>query len=380
MEFSAPLASFLKPLVNVCAITGGQSSTSTTEDFASNVMLTVKDGYLTILGTNYKIELSYTVPVAANVEGQMLVNAAKLRETLSKIPSQQLVTFISDRNEEGNLTIVSAQTRFQIRCRNGRDFPTFDPNNEEVEEVLCIAQSTLKRILESSIFCVSAEEFREYLRGVRFEVKGDDLTCFTSDGHRMAMIEAKLAQPIEDEFKVTLLRNCSAELLKILESTDETIELSFSRNKITTNCNGFKLTSKLLICNYPNVRGVLPKEIALSIVVDRAQLKEEISKVAVLSSKRVNGVTLLFEPEILRMRAENSEHEVATSEMMINYDGPIVEITLNASYLQDVLGAMNSQQVSFNFSKPLVNALIKPEGEPESESVHTRYIISRVVV
>ncbi len=380
MEFSAPLASFIKPLQNICSIAGGNSP----DDITQNVILMVKDGYLSIRATDYRIELAYKVPVSVAEEGQILVLASKLRETLSKLQANAIVTLKctegSDQDFASDLTVSTGSTMFRIRTRAADDFPDFENANEETEQVISIQQGRLRRIIESTIFCVSQEEFREYLRGMRLEADGSQLTVFTSDGHRMAMVETSLESPVTEFFGVTLIRPCAAELYKILENTADPVQLSFTKSNITTTCNGYKLTSKLLLCNFPNVRGVLPREIKNVIPVNRTELRSEISKVAVLSSKRINGVNLVFADGFLNLRSENSEHEVATSQMTINYQGSPVDITLNASYVNEVLGAMQSEEVKFNFSQPLINAMITPADESAASEMHTRYIISRVVV
>lgn len=382
MEFTAPLASFLKPLQHLCRIAGSaKPSSSAAEEMVSFLMLEIKDSNLIIMATDYKVQLSYSIPVSSISEGRILVSAEKLSSTLSRVPAQSLITFIADEdNEDGTLIIQSGNTRYRLRFKSKFAFPDFNPNHEEVEQVLAVEQGKLRRMIDSSIFCVSAEEFREYLRGVRFEAEQDMLTIFTSDGHRMAMVESRLARPLDNVFKVTLLQRSAEELKNILQNSDEVVELNFTRNMFTASCNGYSLAAKLLICNYPNVRGVLPKEIVTSVKVNRSSIKDEVAKVAVLSSKRVNGVNMVFTPGELKFRAENSEHEVATSKLDIDYDGPEVDITLNATYVNGVLGAIESENVLFEFSRPLVSAMLKPADLPENAPVQTRYIISRVVV
>ena len=160
------------------------------------------------------------------------------------------------------------------------------------------------------------------------------------------------------------------------------VTLEFSRNLISTTFNNFKLTSKLLICNYPNVRSVIPKEFAVNLSVEREALRQSISRVSVLSSKRINGVTLNFDKGILNLKTENAEHEVATDTIPLNYDGEPFEISLNASYVQDVLNSLSyAPEVCFLFQnvKSLANTMMQAATADES-GVKTGYFIARVVV
>lgn len=380
MEFTAPLASFIKPLQNVCSLA---SSASGNEDLSQNVVLAVKDNTLTIRGTNYRIELSYSVEVAAVSEGEILVAANKLRDSLSKLPNAALVSFVCDQDSEDDtdLVVKTGQTTFKIRTRSTEGFPNFDPQKEAVMQSFTVNQGKLKKLIDAVIFCISPDDFRDYLRGMRIDIKDDCLTAFGSDGHRLAMAETTVETPLPEGelFDVILPRPSVAELYKILDQGGENIELQFTKNNFSTSCNGYKLSSKLLVVsNPPNMRGVLPREIGSVVAVSRAMLKSEISKVSVLSSKRVNGVNLLFTPGFLNLRAENSEHEVATSQMPINYQGQELDVTLNAAYVNEVLTAMDSEEVNFMFPNPVICVQLQPI--TADADVKTTYIISRVVV
>lgn len=380
MEFTAPLASFIKPLQNVCSLA---SSASGNEDLSQNVVLAVKDNTLTIRGTNYRIELSYSVEVAAVSEGEILVAANKLRDSLSKLPNAALVSFVCDQDSEDDtdLVVKTGQTTFKIRTLSTEGFPNFDPQKEAVMQSFTVNQGKLKKLIDAVIFCISPDDFRDYLRGMRIDIKDDCLTAFGSDGHRLAMAETTVETPLPEGelFDVILPRPSVAELYKILDQGGENIELQFTKNNFSTSCNGYKLSSKLLVVsNPPNMRGVLPREIGSVVPVSRAMLKSEISKVSVLSSKRVNGVNLLFTPGFLNLRAENSEHEVATSQMPINYQGQELDVTLNAAYVNEVLTAMDSEEVNFMFPNPVICVQLQPI--TADADVKTTYIISRVVV
>ena len=140
------------------------------------------------------------------------------------------------------------------------------------------------------------------------------------------------------------------------------------------------MTSKLLICGYPNVRAVIPKSIDVSVEVPRAELKNAISRVNVLSSKRVNAVNLVFADDRLNLKTENSEHEVATESLNISYNLNPIDMSLNAGYVTEVLNAISTDNVRFCFANPIVSTLIEPCSNDYEYGVRTRYIISRVVV
>ncbi len=379
MKFQAPVASFIKPLQQLSAVAGGASNA---DDIAHNLLISVKDNNLFLRATDYRVELSFTTQVSMQSEGQTTVNAQKLREACARLDQSAIAMFSYDEMEEV-LTIESGSTVFKVRTRNPADFPLMD--QEDVEKSLVIQAQQLRKLIENSTFCISNEDFREYLRGMRFEVEGENLSVFTSDGHRMSINETTLPQPLDGSFGVTLIKPCATELLKTLQNSvgdDELVTLAFSKNLLTTTINNYRLTSKLLICPYPNVRAVIPRQLTVSIPVNRSLLKQSIMRVSVLSSKRVNGITLNFAPGFLSLSSENSEHETASDKISLDYAGEPFEISLNASYVLDVLNVLSqSEIVMFNFvsTTQLASTMVIPQKEDES-GVRVSYFIARVVV
>ena len=58
-----------------------------------------------------------------------------------------------------------------------------------------------------------------------------------------------------------------------------------------------------------------------------------------------------------------------------------IEISLNAQYVREVLGAIKgSDNVLFCFGNPIINVLIKPEKEENECGVKSSYIISKVLI
>lgn len=82
------------------------------------------------------------------------------------------------------------------------------------------------------------------------------------------------------------------------------------------------------------------------------------------------------------MYAENSEHEIAVCKDMISYQGQSVEIALNASYVNEILAHLKTDEVNLSFPNPLTGVLISPinKAETNEDAIHAKYIISKIVV
>ncbi|MBR1612740.1 MAG: DNA polymerase III subunit beta [Succinivibrio sp.] len=381
MNFTVLLSAVIKQLGEVASIAG---SAPNKEDITQNILICAENGVLTLKATNYNIELITVInEVTIESEGRITVNAKKIKEILGNLDPNVLVNFeyIADK---GLLKISTPVSNFEIRTRAADDFPSFDVEN--IDQTIVVQQKQLKNLIDSSIFCVSNEDFRDYLKGIRLELMNGKLDVFTSDGHRMAVIELKLeGQTVQNPsgtFGAIITKSCAQQLSKILEeSAESTVTLQFTKNAVLTTCNNYSLASKLINCGYPNVRAIIPKAIDKSVLVPKDELSALIKQISVLSSKRANGITFNFGDGLVRFRAENSEHEVSTGSMPLPGAQEPIEISLNAQYVREVLGAIKgSDNVLFCFGNPIINVLIKPEKEENECGVKSSYIISKVLI
>ena len=376
MKFSITLSSISKQLSEVASIA---CSTPNKEDITQNILINVTGNELTFKATNYNIELQTKIPVMDVVsEGETTVNAVKLKDTLANLDINSDVVF-ELANEK--LIISNSSVSFEIRARSSKDFPSFEIDN--IVQSIVLKQKQLKNIIDSSSFCVSNEDFRDYLKGVRFELNGTKLEIFTSDGHRMAILETNLdnQEPTIAPFGAILTKRCATQLSKILDDNGESeVTLSFTKNAVLTTCNNYSLVSKQIICGYPNVRTVIPRTIDTQLSIPRESFSNLIKQVSVLSSKRINGVTFNFGNGKVDLRCENSEHEVATASLDLPDAQTPIEISLNSQYVREVLNVLKSENVLFCFSQPMAQVMIKPDTEENEFGIKSSYIISKVVV
>ena len=376
MKFSITLSSISKQLSEVASIA---CSAPNKEDITQNILFNVTGNELTFKATNYNIELQTKIPVMDVVsEGETTVNAVKIKDTLANLDINSDVVF-ELANEK--LIISNSSVSFEIRARSSKDFPSFEIDN--IVQSIVLKQKQLKNIIDSSSFCVSNEDFRDYLKGVRFELNGTKLEIFTSDGHRMAILETNLdnQEPTIAPFGAILTKRCATQLSKILDDNGESeVTLSFTKNAVLTTCNNYSLVSKQIICGYPNVRTVIPRTIDTQLSIPRESFSNLIKQVSVLSSKRINGVTFNFGNGKVDLRCENSEHEVATASLDLPDAQTPIEISLNSQYVREVLNVLKSENVLFCFSQPMAQVMIKPDTEENEFGIKSSYIISKVVV
>ncbi len=387
MKFTVPVQSIINPLVQVASICA--KNTSNPDDLTKFLLVDVKHTALTLTGTDNSVQMQAVVPLSENScdsEGTFLIGSDRIAAFVKSLNMADDVSFDLDEEEE-MLAVVSGKSDFKIRVRlmaADTVFPVFKEEEGAPEpQQFLIEESKLRYMLDKSVFCVSHENYRDYLKGVRFEITGDELVLYALDGHRMAALETKLPAAVENEIKFLMTLRGVTELQKLLSnSSKEQLKFTVSDKFISTQIGFYTISNRLLTCKYPNVAAVLPKMCSPELHVPLEELKNDVRRVSLFSNKRLNHINLTFTYNKLQLFSQNSDHEIGRAVIDIDYpeqDG-YREINLNAEYLKDFLNAIDTSDVVFGFSPPYQNTLIRQRDEWNENGVRVRYVVSHIMV
>src|SRR5690554_8232757 len=94
------------------------------------------------------------------------------------------------------------------------------------------------------------------------------------------------------------------------------------------------------------------------------------ARAAILSNEKYRGVRLVLEPGLVKVLANNPEQEEAEESLAVDYEGDSLEMGFNVSYLQDVMGAIDTPSVKLTLSDANSSALLE-----EPDNSNTLYVI-----
>jgi DNA polymerase-3 subunit beta len=95
---------------------------------------------------------------------------------------------------------------------------------------------------------------------------------------------------------------------------------------------------------------------------DRETLRHAFQRASILSNEKYRGVRLIIESDQLTIQANNPEQEEAEEIVPIEFNGEKMEIGFNVSYLLDVLGVLDTEQVQISVSDANSSAVIEGLG------------------
>jgi DNA polymerase-3 subunit beta len=89
----------------------------------------------------------------------------------------------------------------------------------------------------------------------------------------------------------------------------------------------------------------MPDEGGNILIADREQLRQSLVRASILSNEKYRGIRMILDKNLMRLEAQNPDHEEADVELEIDYKGDDIEIGFNVNYMLDVLNVTSSDMV-----------------------------------
>src|SRR5438093_2020976 len=332
MEFKAKRGDLLATLYWTQSIVERRN----TMPILANVLLEAQKGSIRITATDLEVGVIGEVEGAVVKEGTVTVNAKKLYEIIREAPDDQVQL---KRLENDWVEIRSGKSIFKIVGMEAKEFPQFPKFDSK--SLSTTPASTIREMIERTIFSVSTDETRYSLNGVFIEQgDGGTVRMVATDGHRLAF-EEKTVGSIGLSKGVILPRKGLAELKKLLESgEDGVVSLGFKENMGLAIKDKVELFMRLIEGDFPDYTKVIPKGNPNIAKIEHNEFLQAIRRVSILSSERYKGIKLEFKEDRVSISANNPDLGEAVEDIEADYKGKPVAIGFNARYLIDALAVL----------------------------------------
>jgi DNA polymerase-3 subunit beta len=351
MQFEISREALIKPLQLVTGVVERRQ----TLPVLSNVLLVLSNNELSLTGTDLEVELVARVPVTGVTKpGEITVPARKLMDICKALPDDASLKFELD---ESKAVIRNGRSRFSLSTLPANDFPNVEESPGNLQ--FTMPQALLKAMLDSTSFAMAQQDVRYYLNGLLLEVSADYLRVVATDGHRLALHTEKLPTSATVKTLVIIPRKGILELSRLMSDGDEEVQITLSPNHIRAKTRNFTFTSKLVDGKFPDYDRVLPKGGDKILTAVRNNLRQALTRTAILSNEKFRGIRLLLSKDELKIVANNPEQEEAEEIVSVEYQGPQLEIGFNVSYLVDVLGVLSTDSIQIILSDSNSSVLIQ---------------------
>jgi DNA polymerase-3 subunit beta len=361
MKFSIQREAILKPL----QLINGVVERRQTLPILSNILISVSKDRLSMTGTDLEVELVIDIPLSAGEPGDITIPARKFLDICRTLPDEALIEVVV---EEERALIRSGKSRFTIATLPATDFPSMDTIHNPYEFTL--PQQQLKYLIDKTSFAMAQQDVRYYLNGMMMELTDNTLRTVATDGHRLAMGEISADIKVDEAKQVIIPRKGIMELSRLLEDSEESLQIKLGTNHIRISLPEISFTSKLIDGRFPDYKRVLPQGSDKLVIVDKETMKQALVRTAILSNEKYRGIRINLNKGSMQVVANNPELEEAEEEFSVDYQGGDLEIGFNVNYLVDALSVIEGEQAQISMADSNSSCLIKPV-----DSSDTKYVI-----
>ncbi len=324
---------------------------------------------LTITGTDTEVGGISYCPAAIRATGSVAIPSQRLADYVRMLPDSELVL---KAQKNGWVSLICGRSRSRIATLSAESFPELP---KPPREGASFSAGILAKLIEKASVAVSSESVNTSLAGALLKIEMSTLSMVSTDGHRLALATAPVAIPaLEKPLDVLIPRKALAAFLRFAEGrNDQPVRCAVTDNHIFFVWQERLLFSRKLSGVFPSYERVLPKSHAVSLSLNRNDLRNALARVAQFTESKTRCVVVEVSTNQLCVRAQDAAVGESEEALEALYAGEAMRIGFNAVYLADFLNRAEHQNVRLLFN----NADTATEWQPASDAATPdfRYVV-----
>lgn len=331
-------------------------SSKTTIPILTGIKIDVTNEGISLTGSDADITIQTFIH--AEEDGQQIINitqtgsivlqARMFNEIIRKLPTNEVEIEVTN----GLATIIrSGKSEFNLIGLDSAEYPQLP--EVAVNKQFAIPADLIKSIIRETVFAVATSESRPVLTGVNWKVEGNELICVATDSHRLARRKVNLENLPTDITSVVIPGKSLNELNKILEDTNNPVQIVLTNQQVLFKTDDVLFFSRLLEGNYPDTSRLIPDEFKTTITINGKSLLQAIDRASLLAREDRNNVVRFETLENQTIEVSSNSPEIGKVEEQIqveNLEGETLKISFSAKYMMEALKAIDSQDVVIEFT------------------------------
>ncbi|MBM7601357.1 DNA polymerase-3 subunit beta [Virgibacillus halotolerans] len=324
---------------------------------------------ITLTGSDSDISIESYIPAEDNgivnveqiEEGNVVLHAKYFPDIVRKLPEKTVELEV---DESLKVTIRSGKAEFNLNGQDAEEYPHLP--KLQTDDSFEMPTDLLKSLIKQTVFAVSTMETRPILTGVHFKLENNTLNFTATDSHRLASREIPIKEGQSELPSVVVPGKSLNELNKILDDTEEMVEISVTNNQILFRTKHLNFLSRLLDGNYPETSRLIPDHSKTVIHVKTKELLSTIDRASLLAKEERNNVVRLTTKGDQLVEITSNSPEVGTVAEEVNVqsiEGEELKISFSSKYMIDALKAIEYEEVKIEFTGAMRPFIIRPAND-----------------
>lgn len=307
---------------------------------------------LTLMGSDKDISIETKIDADILEPGKIVIDAKLFGEIIRKLPNSEVKI---ETLESNNIQISCERSVFNLVHMDADDFPSLPQINENM--IFGIHQNLLKNMIKGTSFAIAQDETRPILQGILFEVSNSKLNLVALDGYRLAFKSENI--DTNNTINAVIPGKTLSEVAKILEDSEEIVNITFTTNHILFNLGYTKIISRLLEGEFIKYSALLPQEHKLLVTINKQDFQNGIERASLMAKDGNSNLIKLDIREDNVIITSNSQLGKVREEVSANLQGEGIQIAFNSKYLLDVLKNMEDSEVIIELTSSISPCVIK---------------------
>ena len=346
------------------SIVGRAVATRTPLPITQNVLLSADQSRLKLAATNLEIAISTWVGAQVEEEGAITIPARLLTEFVGSLPAER-IDMESIAQPKG-MSFKCARFEAHINGNDSEDFPPIPTVDSGVQNR--VDPQVLKKAISYVAFAAATEDSRPVLTGIKVEMTGDDFKFAAADGFRLAVYNAKLAEPVAEDVSFIVPGKALLEVNRLIGADQNPIEFTVTpaKSQALFRLEGIDVMSQLIQGTFPNYSQLIPQEYETRVVVDQEEFLRA-TRTASIFARDGSGIVRLQatggeDGSSGRLSISSSAEELGDNEGEIDakVEGGESKIAFNSKYLAEVLDVLGTGEVALETTTPASPGVLRP--------------------
>lgn len=361
MKFTISVKEFLNQLNKIAGAVASSTVIPILEDF----LLDLQDDVLTITASDYETFMRIRVSLSnSEGNGRIAIPAKILIDTLRALPEQPITLAVDGQG----VSLASSSGTYKLNGEDAADYPDL-PLIESDESQIEFGSDVLQNAISKTLFGVSNDELRPAMTGVFMRVDEDSMTFVATDAHKL--VRYKSFEPTGIQREGIILPKKALNLVKNALSDQTTIvKMRFNETNAQFEFDNLVLVCRLIDARYPDYNAVIPKENPNKLTINRTDLQSALRRLAIYANKSTYQVIFDIQAGQIEVSAQDIDFSNEARETLpCDYSGESIRIAFNAKFLIEILGVLDTDEISLELSTPSRAGIIIPSEENDNEDV-----------
>lgn len=292
--------------------------------------------------------------------GTIVIKGKYILDIIRKLDSEFINFDIVD---DHRIVIFTDNSEFNLNGIEGKEYPDIDLSLSP--DYVSIDSASFKEMITQTNYACSLDEARVVLTGVNIKISDNVFECSATDSYRLSLRKKVLSTKVKNSTDIIVPSKNLNELLKLLSSCDEDIEIHLFNNKVIFKFNNILFQSRLINGTYPNTKNLIPTESIFDLKVNTNDFYNMVDRASILNNDNDNNIiTLEIKDKLLKITSMSLEIGKSNETLAVDCDNDI-RISFSAKYMMDALRSIKSKDVILTFVGEIKPILLRKDNDDD---------------